>query len=133
MRYMSKQEMFNRAWRGLTAQGFQISRDDNDDICVYRDEENNRKCAFGHVLPDADYDVSWEGVGAPQLLTEQAEAGGHTYGTKVLKFVDDLQKAHDTADIGDDGRILVSDLAIAANMQRKLRAVAATYELTVPK
>jgi len=99
----SRQEMFNRAWRGLEAQGWQgsvVAKAYGGSRCVYNGPDG-RRCAWGHVDPEGTRDpgidvdgnavmaLHTNGIGLAALLTE-ADA----------LFALRLQRAHDGSSLG---------------------------------
>ena len=109
---MNRQEVFNKAVKGLAAQGFQSSRN-KDKTCRYRGPEG-LKCAVGHLIPDEVDCTPLEGdsvyfrgvIDLLNTLGYNVEAGV-TYlnasgsvcyeHTPDVRFLFDLQKAHDNA------------------------------------
>ena len=63
MAYRTRQEIFNVAYRGLASQGFRKSIGPGDAGCAYRGRNADR-CAIGWCIPDAEYDVGFEGLSA---------------------------------------------------------------------
>lgn len=60
---MTRQEMFEKAVRGLHAQGYAQSRashNGRDPSCAYRGVDD-RRCAVGHLIPDEAYQSTLEG------------------------------------------------------------------------
>lgn len=55
---MDKQEIFNKAFLGLKAQGFNQSITDTKK-CLYRGPDG-MKCAIGHIIPDELYKKNWD-------------------------------------------------------------------------
>lgn len=73
---MDKQEIFDKVAAGIIAQGgpslkIRPARLGEPIECRYRGE-NGRKCAAGHLIPDADYRVSFEGLRFESLFYETA-------------------------------------------------------------
>ena len=111
----SKQETFNRAYRGLAAQGFEKSVDMSGE-CAYRSSCGTKKCAAGHLIPDEDYSEAMERIGVwASEVWAPLKRDGH-----ALDLVTDLQSAHDES---------TSPL----NMQYRLAIVANAHGLTIPK
>lgn len=110
---MTNQQMFDKAVRGLRAQGFQRSMQGTR--CCYHSSDG-KKCAWGHVDPE----------GTPQLLDgihalykDKVGVAGQLMRDQV-DFAVDLQEAHDEG--------LSSVL-----MEENLRALATQYNLTFPE
>lgn len=92
---MTKQEIFDKVWTGLKAQGFQQSVSD-DGLCKYRGL-NGLKCAAGHLIPDDVYSPKMEGATADDLPWFRAE-----FNKEDLEFIFKLQLVHDEPDGDDD-------------------------------
>lgn len=108
------QKLFNDAYLGLKAQGFARS---HDGMCLYRGP-NGTKCAIGHCIPDDDYRERFEGEGI-NTCDDLAHLMRSLYGDVGLKFMINLQNAHDQAFTPED-------------MQKMLAAIAFEYELEIP-
>lgn len=122
----TRQSVFNQVYLGLQSQGFEKSVQ-QDGFCMYRGLES-RKCAVGHLIPDAEYQSLFDsnedgssysinglleaGLGGPTLQAIVADVG--------LGFLADLQSCHDSEDL-------------EYRMQERLEDFAATRELTVPQ
>jgi len=104
--------MFNRAWNGLMAQGFERSATGNS--CVYRSDDGKR-CAWGHV----DTSLAHEIGGVESLHSRGLGLAKFLYGDD-LQFAAALQNAHDSG-------------YTPSKMATFLRAVAEQYYLTVPE
>ncbi|TPJ51751.1 MULTISPECIES: hypothetical protein [unclassified Mesorhizobium] len=57
---MITQTQFDTIYRGLAAQGWERSYDEEHTMCLYRDRPNGRKCAIGHLIADEDYTVDMD-------------------------------------------------------------------------
>lgn len=71
-RTVTVQEVFNAAWQAFVVEGrpFAVSPDKNDDgvyPCLYRGP-NGTKCAIGLIIPDEEYDSSFENERANKVL-----------------------------------------------------------------
>lgn len=66
---MTKQEVFDKVVRGLASQGYQTSM--RGGTCKYRGE-GGRKCALGHLIPDALYVPCMDEPGPAGLAAFQA-------------------------------------------------------------
>ena len=99
---MTRQDMFNRAYRGVLAQGGQAT-DPDTGRCVYFDPETNRRCGVGHVLPlpiaKAWAERNEPGVRAVSLRA--VEEFGVDY-EEHSEFLESLQLAHDSGDFKEN-------------------------------
>lgn len=97
----SRQEMFDRAFLGLSGQGFvkAVESVGGREPCVYVDPEG-RRCAWGHVDPS----LGPRDVGTVYNLSEEGRgiAGRMTAGD--LDFARALQRCHDGSGGPDDMR-----------------------------
>lgn len=109
----TNQELFDLAYRGLKAQGFERSYDRG---CLYRDP-NGRKCAIGHCIADEDYSRDYEHNNVINLPRKVRKAAGIT--KKNEAFASKLQNCHDEA-------------ATPYDMQSMLNELAREYNLTIP-
>lgn len=66
---MTRQEIFNKAYIGIRDQGF-VRSVVGLHSCKYRGE-NGAKCAFGHLIPEEEYDEILEGHPAYYLLSNK--------------------------------------------------------------
>lgn len=109
------QEMFDRAYRGLAAQGFHQAAT-MIGSCVYYDPMTGRRCAWGHVDP-----VGTQNVGSVTLraLHQLGLGLARELNEREILFAQDLQAAHDLARGGP------------GDMRRRLADVASKYGLTV--
>lgn len=90
---MTDQELFDTVASKLLAQGKPAA--DSDGICFYRDpNDSDCRCAAGHLVPDEDYDQSWEGNIAINIDWFRNHFGSQ------LDLIRELQLAHDLA--GED-------------------------------
>lgn len=110
----SRQEMFDRAFRGLRAQGFERCAA-NHYGCLYEDLNTGRRCAWGHV------DASLTGADSGSVWHLRREKIGLAARIPLndVDFAMALQRAHDNA-MGP------------GNMEELLRNVAERFGLTVP-
>ena len=127
---MTKQEMFDRAWRGLKVQGFARAvrmttveertlpngrLEPEAEICCYLDSNGNR-CAWGHVDPEGTAtnpamtvtDLRVHRIGIAASLTDDG-----------VEFARELQRAHDAP-------------YSAIGVERDMRQVAEKHGLTIP-
>lgn len=122
-----KQALFNKAVKGLARQGFAPSYlPDGEGTCAYRGEDGKR-CALGHLIPDAVYKPEMEGHNALDLL-----APGGSWGTglrvtdlegmagydidedqeqQLAEFLFGLQGCHDSAASPGVMRVELQDFA----------------------
>lgn len=109
---MTRQEMFDKAARGVIAQGG-LSVDPNTERCLYI--YGKRRCAVGHLLSSEDArkaDLARSNVGS------LVRAGLLQADDK--DFLIDLQRAHDACVTAD----------FPASFRRRMRAVARQYGLS---
>jgi hypothetical protein len=117
---LTKQEMFDRAVRGLRAQNWQrcVTIDESGTIrCVYYDPETGFRCAWGHVDPEGTkwnrgnvFGLRQDGVGLAAQLDHD-----------TLPFAEQLQEAHDFID---------EELP---PMEQRFRLIAEQHGLTWPE
>ncbi len=107
---MTRQEMFNKAVRGLRSQGFRRCTDDLG-RCLYSDN-NGRHCAWGWVD-----EASWDAVGTVRMLPAGIAA---TLNDDDLDWAVRLQSCHDKHDS-------------PAGMEEVLRKFADDFNLTWPE
>jgi hypothetical protein len=95
---MTPQEIFDRSVGGVIAQGGPAGYrlDDRDGfVCLYRDPNHNRKCAFGILIPDELYEEHMEDKPVHILLQDypnlRSMFGEHE------GLLTELQVAHDEA------------------------------------
>jgi len=98
---MTRQEIFNIAYRGLKSQGFKGSEVRGLDplvpqniTCAYRGD-GGRKCAIGFLIPDERYSPNIEGKGVIELVDNVYPDLIPTDGEEA--FLRRLQECHDTA------------------------------------
>lgn len=112
----SRQEMFDRAWRGLKAQGWRRAVNAATGKCAYLASDGCR-CAWGHVDPEGTAPVTGSvsviglrdtGIG---LAARLSEADAH--------FAHSLQAAHDDTS--------------SESLEQAMRAFAAKRKLTIPE
>lgn len=105
----TRQEMFNRAWKGLKAQGFERALTD-DDRCVYLTADGKR-CAWGHVDPEGTtredvpngasvYKLNHKGLGLAACLFNGD-----------LEWADRLQRVHDAGNTPEAMRASLVEFA----------------------
>ena len=92
---MNKQEVFNRVYRHLLAQGARSQASDSPG-CAYRGEKG-RMCAVGCLIDDEHYDEHWNtsAVGEPEVLTALGASLHCEIYEGDLPFLSDLQYVHD--------------------------------------
>lgn len=71
---MNKQEIFDKVYKAILAQGQKSLRTfpDRDPSCAYRDPQG-RKCAIGHLIPDELYQKEMEDMTIYGVLQEFPE------------------------------------------------------------
>lgn len=86
---MNKQEIFDTVVRALRKQGQPSAVPGH---CLYRSVKEGKvlKCAAGHLIPDEEYDPSWEGKGSHFVPYLQ-----QAFRDDVRWLIRDLQSAHD--------------------------------------
>ena len=112
------QALFNAAYLGLKAQGFEKSKDDIN--CLYRGP-NGLKCAIGHCIPDERYDREMDNPDNDTSLG---------YNPPVQAVLDDLYPGYDLNFACRMQRI--HDDTPGVIMQTCLESLAREYDLEVP-
>lgn len=124
---LTRQELFDKVWRGLKAQGFEQST--NAALCgyggcAYRGSDG-RRCSAGHAIDDEHYSPAFEGEGISRDENGSNCVGAVgalvASGVNPIDFVliSDLQYAHD-------------ETLSPAEMESAVREVASFYGLTIP-
>lgn len=128
MTLLTKQEIFNIVWKGLSSQKWEQSRTATH-RCAYRGEAGH-KCAIGWLIPDEDYVPSMEGcpIDMSRPLQQVLQKIGVPIDEEGLPFLYDLQQAHDSpCAVQIYGALGVADIKDAcAEMARR-------HGLTVPE
>lgn len=99
-------------------------------LCAYR-ADMDRKCAFGHLIPDSLYKYSFEDVTADGILNKSARNPQYspTLAASLERhysLITDIQEAHDDASRFErDGGSKFVD-----NFRHRAEAVAKSYGLT---
>lgn len=113
------QDIFNIAYRGLEAQGFERSVGYSSLSCKYRDPNSDRKCAIGHVIPDDMYREEYD----EETMTVYGLAERLTYNEWTALFglttsdtLAELQKVHDNSTDPDNMKQGLADFAKAHNL-----------------
>lgn len=107
---MTRQQMFNTAYHGLAAQGFERSTSRNGGSgCAYRGADN-RRCALGYLIPDSAYNPGWDETGASAWDLTEANATP-VICRKNQDFLEDLQDVHDGALTPDAMRTRLAEFA----------------------
>ena len=129
---MTMQEAFDKAVLGLASQGFKRSVAADGISCSYNGVDG-RHCAIGWLTTGIPMD-NFNSKGIEDLVVrdgpcpEVAELIGHL----SRRFLDDLQRAHDTAydftDAGNNGNFLRID--DPETMKRQLMGVAVDHGLS---
>lgn len=112
---MNNQEALNRAYAGLSAQGFQKSV--LDDRCKYRGPDG-RRCAVGHLIRDDEYREVFDQLFSGYYIYDIRNLCPSLHGVS-LELLTALQFAHDGAHDPDD-------------MRERLLGVAERFGLTPP-
>lgn len=116
--HLSKQEIFNKAYRGLESQGFQRSA--RRDRCLYRGPDG-LKCAVGWLIPDEKYEGRIEmyvlNINELEFMEYLTPILGPLTPEDVI-FLRHLQSAHDQPAPDD--------------MKYALHRFASTHNLTIP-
>lgn len=121
---MTRQEMFDRAVRGLREQNFRQSKKNGS--CEYQ-SANGDRCAWGHVddtLTDqcgsvTDLHLAFNRDSADYSLRITSTSLTASLNRETVRWADDLQRCHDEAEGPDD-------------MQRRLRDFGNQHELVWP-
>lgn len=117
--YETLQQVFDDAYRGLAAQGFErsIRRDANGAYlgCAYRGSEG-RRCALGHCIPDDRYNALVEEYVGIFLVPRMPGLFSSDISDRALS---ELQGRHDAA-------------VTPGLMRTELAAFAASHDLTIP-
>lgn len=95
-------------------------------LCAYR-ADMDRKCAFGHLIPDSLYESRFEGGSVYSILKDN---GTSKYSSRLtaslgrhLDLVADLQGVHDSLSNG-------SLRSFVTNFRHRAEGVARRYDLT---
>ncbi len=146
----TKQEIFDIAARGVIGQrGFSVRE---DGTCRYR--AHGMKCAVGHMIPDEDYDpnfdvyfVSIKDVLEDKRDYDEVRRGGvvdkfhgvlmkhglSDGSSESLKFLQDLQYAHDNASVSVSAPVTLMPLTQnrggIANYINRMHIIAEEYNL----
>lgn len=134
---MTKQEVFDKVWSGLKAQGFVRAATSGGLACQYRatgPKGEVLKCAAGQLIPDSEYnpdcDDRAKGGGKEITNTPSSWLGPTLVGIisnpDLRTLVVDLQRAHDG--FNSAGRDRYSPAAV----EKRLRDIAAWHALNVP-
>ena len=125
---MTRQEMFNKAWHGVIAQGGP-SNNKAGTGCAYRGEDG-KKCGVGHLIDDTTA-RRWDRSSAPAIGQRRASAlRAAGLPSEDKDFLRRLQNAHD--DAGMDSRFNPS-VDFVAQFQANMREVADRFNLTMPE
>lgn len=89
----NKQEIFNEVYLRLLQQGVPSIK---NGLCRYRGP-NNTRCAVGWLIPDEEYQETFEGKRVMALAREGTEEGPlRKFLWENQEFLEELQKAHDS-------------------------------------
>lgn len=122
MKYRTRQEIFNVAYRGLASQGFRQSKVGGS--CRYRGDNGDR-CAIGWCISDKDYCPTIEGDCPGQIGEFESDfiALAAQISDDDRIFAERLQSTHDCNHSGGTPEL----------MQASLRDFAHRYHLTIPE
>lgn len=119
---MTRQEMFDKAARGVIAQGGPSGvRRFNAIYCKYRGP-NGRKCAIGHLIEDDEAAETLDACSVAQTVGALARRG-FLFSVKDADFLQRIQSAHDIAALSDDERFI-------REFREAMRGIAARYDLS---
>ena len=132
---MNQQEVFNKAYLAIVAQG--LPSIDDKGVCLYRGLKG-RKCAIGHLIPDELYDPLIEGsapcfqptTGKQLALQRVLEAVFSNLDKNDIPFLHNLQRCHDNAaedSMCDRGCSFLEAFRI------RCKIFATNYSLTLPQ
>ena len=110
----SLQEMFDRAWKGLSGQQWRKSF--SGGACVYYDPTTGRRCAWGHV----DLSLDQHLTGGVTTLHRDGVGIAANLDSLTMPFAKELQMAHDKS-MGP------------SEMEWAMRRIAAKHNLTIPE
>lgn len=111
---LTKQEMFNRAYRGLYGQSWKRCVDEGGS-CVYNGP-NGTHCAWGHVDPSITKRQEYRDI----TTLRRARTGlARTLDDDQFDFARELQSTHDESAEGPD-------------MRQSLRMLAREHKLKIP-
>lgn len=129
MTYLSRQEAFTKAYKGLESQGFQpaVTYRYGVFFCSYRGDEG-RRCAYGWLIPDHLEDEIEEGIEADSYDDGFYQSCG--LNPEDRRFFLDLQGCHDNA--YKDGRNPIYPKEAHELMKEYLAKFAEKYGLQIP-
>jgi len=111
---MTKQELFDKVYIGLSNQGWMRSVNSNNG-CSYRGV-NGAKCAAGHILPDEEYTPECDLGGG--LTVRQHPYFANNFNAITISFIGAMQRLH--------------DMNITDNMKSAFEEFAAEERLGIP-
>lgn len=109
---MTNQEAFDKVYQHLLKQGEESLSEDGG-MCMYRGVDG-KSCAIGCLIPDPEYNPSFEGAPVTTIQRGVAALAGLSTG---LLF--DLQHVHDKVEV--------------SGWDVELNVVARRYNLTIPE
>lgn len=112
---VNNQEAFDKAYAGLSAQGF--AQSSLGDRCKYRGPDG-RRCAVGHLIPDDEYREEFDRPFSGLLLYGVRRQCPSLSGVSLRRLIE-LRRAHDRTRGPDD-------------MRERLLRVAKMFQLTPP-
>jgi hypothetical protein len=126
--FLTNQEIFNKAYLGVIAQGGPslLYSEYTDEVlgCAYRDTANNRKCGAGQLMLDEFYEDRIEGqsVGNDVVQSILIKSGVNMNNEKTMNLVQHCQGAHDNS-VGNN---------FVEDFKSGMGAIAFEFELTIP-
>ena len=93
---LNLQLILDDAFDALIAQGQPATTPKGN--CQYRVGGTDLKCALGHLIPDANYTPDMEDQGLFQVALLFETKYGQDPEVQDIKFLNDLQSAHDDAE-----------------------------------
>lgn len=112
---MTYQEIFTKVWTTLKARGFTRAgeyRPSGHFVCRYRSPIG--PCAIGILMTDEEYDESFEGLSARDIIRVGACAAAEGLG---LVFFDDLQTCHDEGTTPEEMELRLQNFASLRNLE----------------
>ncbi len=113
---MTKQEMFDKAVKGLASQDFERCRTGTNSGCAYANEDGTKHCAWGWV----DTQLASDDGRFFSRLRREGVGIAATLGEEEAKFAGLLQNAHDHS-------------TTPSAMKWELRSLAKEHHLTIPE
>lgn len=116
---MTPQEIFNKAYTGVVAQG----RASRSGLCAYR-LEPGIACGVGHLISDETAKL-WDSMANPNItnILNKRAKGTKPWMFKNQYLLTDIQAAHDDCNGSED---------FVAEFKSSMHQVAKNYQLSVP-